>query len=129
MGIININTMSGAEIIISLTYLILIIILIVKFWRMTHDIKKIAKVQTDMKSNQARVAYLRGDKELAQRLLDEHFFEMAREYATSDKAFDFNKNYDGLVSACTELYKKMDLKAPDFEKYKNKEELIISAYK
>lgn len=78
MGIININTMSGAEIIISLTYLILIIILIVKFWRMTHDIKKIAKVQTDMKSNQARVAYLRGDRELAQRLLDEHFFEMAR---------------------------------------------------
>lgn len=115
--------------IIFIVFGILQIILFFKIWGMTNDVREMKKnQQLEPKSIKARIAYLRGDKELAQRLMDEYFFEEARDFATSD-IYDFKKNYTIHVESCSNLYANMGLKAPDFEKYKNEDLLVITRHK
>lgn len=113
--------------IILLVFGVLQIILFFKLWGMTNDIRELKKREAEPKSDRARIAYLRGDKGLAQQLMDEHFFETARKHAVIQ--YHFSLEYAKLVEAATILYEKMDLRAPDFEKYKDKEELVISSNK
>ena len=115
--------------IIFIVFGVLQIILFFKIWGMTNDIREMKKNQQPQhKSVKARIAYLRGDKELAQILLDEYFFEEARNFATNAN-YDFKYNYQNHVNLCSNLYSDMELKAPDFEKYKDESLLIISGSK
>lgn len=109
-------------------FAVLQIILFFKVWGMTNDVEKIKEGQTRQKGVDARIAYLRGDKEKAQMLLDEYFFEEARKFAENAN-YDFERNYKTHANYCSNLYANMELKAPDFEKYKNKELLIITGHK
>lgn len=110
------------------TFAVLQIILFFKVWGMTNDVEKIKKGQERTKSVDARIAYLRGDKAQAQILMDEYFFEEARKFAENTD-YGFDRNYKTHADYCSNLYANMELKAPDFEKYKNKELLIITGHK
>lgn len=112
-----------------ITFAVLQIILFFKVWGMTNDVEKIKKGQERTKSVDARIASLRGDKAQAQILMDEYFFETARIFATEGIGIEFDKNYKTHADYCSNLYANMELKAPDFDKYKDKELLIITGNK
>lgn len=114
--------------IIIVAFAVLQIILFFKIWGMTNDVEKIKKGQERTKSVEARIAYLRGDKTQAQTLMDEYFFEEARKFAEFSNYY-FEQNYKTHADYCSNLYANMELKAPDFDKYKNKELLIITGSK
>lgn len=115
--------------IILLVFAVLQIVLFFKVWGMTNDVKKIKEKQREPKLGAAKVAYLRGDKDLAHILLDEYFFESARGFVFEQHGGMFNNLYARLVDQCSPIYEEMELESPDFEKYKNKEELTLERHK
>ena len=102
-------------IVIVFVFCILQIILFFKVWGMTNNVKDIRN-----SIKEANIAYLKGNIEEAEKLLNESFFKDISDLFYSTNSFAKWKN--GLRSLewrYKEAFKKIDKQAPDFEKYRD----------
>lgn len=100
---------------------LLCVILLVKVWRMTTDIRLLKKhfVYSD-KVNEAKIAFLKGESVKAKELLDSACFkELVEAKEIAKTQLPYEQRYSSICFKYDELYYSMSLTPPNFEHYKD----------
>ena len=107
--------------IVMIAFGILQIILFFKVWGMTNDVKKIWK-KIDNKDflSDACVSYIKGNLEETEKLANEAFLQEVAFLSKSTNSYeDWDNGYKEIKEKYTRLFKKIDKRAPDFNKYED----------
>lgn len=116
----ELNYLLLAVMLVLLVY-ILPIILFFKIWGMTKDIRLLKRKYLDMdKSQEAKIAFMKGDSIKAKDILDSSFFNDVINLAKFSKKGDlYTKQYPLLIRRYENYYYSMSLTPPNFEHYKD----------
>ncbi len=107
--------------ILNVTLAILGLILFLKIWGMTNNVKRIWERSNNQDFEaKACYTYLKGDIDETERLLNEAFLQevsfLSKSITTNE---DWQKGYRKVVAKYKRAFKKIDKPTPDFEKYKD----------
>lgn len=118
----NMNGLDDFITLIVVAFGVVQIILLVKIWRMTNDVRKLkAELLRNNPSNEAAILFLKGDKEAAHNKLQESFLQdvviASNSTWTSNPGDDYRVGFEKIKVKYNSGFDKIGLGHPDYSLY------------